>query len=123
MRFLALLVACLAAGAQTTGNAALNYFTDTVLVDQNGVERRFYSDLIKDKVVIINAIFASCKDSCPVMSKTFARIQDELGSRLDKQVMMLSISVDPENDTPAVLKAYAQDAKAKPGWYFLTGKK
>jgi protein SCO1/2 len=131
VKLLALLVALFAAGAQSNPpapprggtSAAQQYFTDTVLVDQNGAERRFYSDLIKGRVVIINVMFTTCKDSCPRMAETFARLQDWLGTRLDKDVYMLSISVDPETDTPARLKAYAQGFKARPGWYFLTGAK
>jgi protein SCO1/2 len=131
IRFLAFWVACYAAIAQTTApappanesSAAQKYFTDTVLVDQNGTERRFYSDLIKDRVVIINAMFATCKDSCPRMAETFAHLQDWLGDRIGKEAYMLSISVDPETDTPARLQEYAQRFKAKPGWYFLTGRK
>jgi protein SCO1/2 len=126
-----LLIALFAASAQSTApappkggtSAAQRYFTDTALVDQNGTERRFYSDLIQGRVVIINVMFTTCKDSCPRMAETFARLQDWLGARLDKEVYMLSISVDPETDTPARLKAYAQSFKARPGWYFLTGSK
>lgn len=131
MRFLTFFIAYVAASAQTTVpapstsgiGAAQRYFTDTVLVDQDGAEQRFYSDLIKDRVVIINTMFATCKDSCPCMAETFARLQDWLGSRLAKEVYMLSISVDAETDTPTRLKTYAQNFKAKPGWYFLTGRK
>jgi len=128
MKVLALWVACLAASAQTAApppaeGAARRYFTDTVLVDQTGAERRFYSDLIKDRVVVINVMFATCKDSCPRMAESFARLQDWLGDRLDRDVHMISISIDPETDTPARLKEYAQKYKARPGWYFLTGPK
>jgi protein SCO1/2 len=103
--------------------AAEKYFTDTVLVDQDGKEQRFYTDLIKDKVVIINAMFATCKDSCPTMEANFARIQKWLGPKLGTDVRLISISVDPETDTPPVLKQYGGRFDARPGWYFLTGKK
>jgi cytochrome oxidase Cu insertion factor (SCO1/SenC/PrrC family) len=103
--------------------AAEKYFTDTVLVDQDGKEQRFYTDLIRGKVVIINAMFATCKDSCPMMEANFARIQKWLGPRLGTDVRLISISVDPESDTPTVLKQYGGRFDAKPGWYFLTGKK
>jgi protein SCO1/2 len=103
--------------------AAESYFTDTVLLDQDGIERRFYSDLIKGKTVIINAMFTTCRDSCPVMAGNYARIQEWLGPHLGNDVTMISISVDPETDSPARLKAYAEKYKARPGWYLLTGKK
>lgn len=123
--FCALFVTCFGAisFSQEQPRPAQKYFSDTLLIDQDGVERRFYADLIKHKVVVINVMFTTCKDSCPVMARNFARIQDWLGPRLGKEVQMLSISVDPDTDTPPRLKAYAQQFKARPGWYFLSGNK
>jgi protein SCO1 len=100
---------------------AQKYFTDVVLVNQNGERMRFYSDLLKDKVVIINAFFATCTGSCPPMSHNLARVQDALGDRMGKDVVILSITVDPAMDTPERLKEYATKMGARPGWYFLTG--
>jgi protein SCO1/2 len=126
-----LLVASLSHGRQaeqatvlsTEQRAAEKYFTDTVLVDQNGKEQRFYTDLIKGKVVIINPMYATCKDSCPMMSANLARIQKWLGTKLGSDVHLLSISLDPETDTSRALKEYGAQFNARPGWYFLTGKK
>jgi protein SCO1 len=103
--------------------AARTYFTDLVLVDQDGVDRRFYTDLIQGKTVIMNVMFTTCKDSCPIMAGNFARIQEWLGPRLGKDANMLSISIDPETDSPERLKAYAERFKARPGWYVLGGTK
>jgi protein SCO1/2 len=105
------------------GNAAHNYFTDVQLVNQDGDTMRLYSDLIDGKIVIINSFFASCSGSCPVMAGNFAQIQKHLGDRLGKDVNLISISVDPTADTPEKLKEYAARFHARPGWYFLTGKK
>jgi protein SCO1 len=102
---------------------AHQYFGDVILVSQYGEMMRFYSDLLRGKVVVINAFFTSCEGSCPVMMATFASLQEWLGERLGTQVRLLSVSVDPQTDTPAKLKAYAERLKAKPGWYFLTGEK
>jgi protein SCO1/2 len=102
---------------------AQKYFGDVRLTNQDGKEMRLYSDLIKDKVVVIDVMFTSCTGVCPVMSSTFAKIQSRLGDRLGKDVHLISISVDPVNDTPAKLKEYAGRFGAKPGWYFLTGPK
>lgn len=104
-------------------DAAHRYFTDVQLVNQNGDTMRLYSDLIGGKTVIINSFFASCAGSCPVMAGNFAQIQEHLGDRLGKDVVLISISVDPLTDTPAKLKEYAGHFHAKPGWYFLTGAK
>lgn len=103
--------------------AAHRYFGDIPLVDQDGQTRRLYSDLLADKSVVIDVMFTSCTGVCPVMSRTFTHLQDWLGDRLGRDVHLLSISVDPENDSPAKLKQYAARFKAKPGWYFLTGSK
>jgi protein SCO1/2 len=102
---------------------AHQYFSDIILVSQDGEMMRLYSDLLRGKVVVISAFFASCKGSCPIMMATFASLQEWLGERLGTQVHLLSVSVDPQTDTPAKLKAYAEQLKAKPGWYFLTGEK
>lgn len=102
--------------------AARSYFGDVPLVNQDGETMRLYSDLIRGKSVVIDVMFTGCTGACPVMSRTFARVQDWLGDRLGKDVYLISISVDPVNDTPAKLKQYAAGFKAKPGWFFLTGK-
>ncbi|HEY0781767.1 MAG TPA: SCO family protein [Thermoanaerobaculia bacterium] len=103
--------------------SARHYFGDVPLIDQDGRTHRLYSDLLADHTVVIDAFFASCTGSCPVMGATLARLQGEIGDRLGKDVYLLSISVDPETDTPAKLKEYAARLGAKPGWLFLTGSK
>ncbi|HSE16159.1 MAG TPA: SCO family protein [Pyrinomonadaceae bacterium] len=108
---------------EATENKAQKYFTDTVLLNQNGERVRFYTDLMKDKTVIIDTFFATCQGSCLPMNRNLAQIQEGLGDRLGKDVNILSISVDPGVDTPTLLKAYAKKLNAKPGWYFLTGDK
>jgi protein SCO1/2 len=113
----------LLAQSQPHGDAAQKYFTDTILVDQDGIERRFYSDLVRGKTVVIHVMFTTCKDSCPIMAKNFARIQDAIGARIGKDVNMLSITIDPDTDNPARLKEYAERYKARPGWFVLGGKK
>lgn len=103
--------------------AGLKYFTDLPLLDQDGRPVRLYSDLIAGKTIVVNSFFASCSGSCPVMTGTFRKIQSALGDRLGRDVHLLSITVDPENDTPAALRKFAKDASAKPGWRFVTGDK
>jgi len=102
---------------------AQKYFTDVVLLNQNNEKMRLYSDLLKDKVVIINAFFATCQGSCLPMSRNLEKVQEALGERLGKEASIISISVDPTVDTPASLKEYAKKLHARPGWYFLTGDK
>jgi protein SCO1/2 len=102
-------------------SAAQSYFGDTVLLDQDGREHRFYTDLVRGKIVIMDFIYTRCVGPCPILSSTFAKLQARLGDRLGKDVFLLSFSVDPAYDTPARLKEYAGRFHAKPGWLFLTG--
>jgi protein SCO1/2 len=111
-----------AAGAAEQSGAQ-KYFTDVVLINQNGEKMRFYSDLLKGKVVIINSFFATCQGSCLPMNRNLEKIQQALGDHVGKDVFILSISVDPLMDTPPKLKDYAKKLNARSGWYFLTGDK
>lgn len=104
-------------------SAGAKYFSDVELLDQDGRKVRFYSDVLKGRTVVINALFTSCTNVCPPMSRNFERIQEALGQRLGKDVFLVSITVDPLTDTPARLKEYAQKFHARAGWSFLTGKK
>lgn len=98
-----------------------HYLAKLTLVDHNGRPVDLYDDLIKGHTIVLNSFFASCTGSCPVMAKTFLHLQNKLGNRVGNDVILVSITVDPENDTPAKLKEYAQRVGAKKGWYFLTG--
>ena len=107
--------------AAATQAPAHHYFTDVVLLNQNGEKMRFYSDLLQGKVVIINSFFGTCRDSCLPLNRNLAKVQQALGDRAGKDVRIISISVDPTVDTVASLKEYARTLDAGPGWYFLTG--
>lgn len=111
------------AAAESSATPASRYFPDVPLVNQDGETRRFFTDLVQGRIVVINSIFSDCGAVCPVMAERFARVQTALGDRVGRDVMLLSISVDPVTDTPAKLKAYAKHLGAKPGWQFLTGEK
>lgn len=102
---------------------AEKYFSDVELINQDGQKLHFYSDVLKDKVVIINTFFTTCTSVCPPMNRNFERVQEALGDRLGKDAFLVSISVDPETDTPPRLKEYGKRFHARPGWIFLTGKK
>jgi protein SCO1/2 len=76
----------------------------------------------RGKAVAVTFIFASCEDMCPVLTALMVRVQEELGPAFGRDVAFVSITVDPERDTPAVLKRYAADFGADlTGWAFLTG--
>ena len=99
------------------------YFTDTKLLDQDGREVRFYTDALRGKIVLISFIYTNCTDICPILMHNLSDVQNSLGDRFGKDVFFVSISVDPEDDTPEELKKYAGRYEAKPGWTFLTGPK
>jgi protein SCO1 len=98
------------------------YFPDVVLRTQDDQPVRFYDDLVKDKVVTINFFYAQCEKTCPLVMANLARVQRLLGDQVGRDLFMISVSLEPEKDTPAVLKAYAGMHQARPGWTFLTGK-
>ena len=99
-----------------------NYFPNVPLVTHDGRNVRFYDDLIKDKVVAINFIYTTCEYSCPLETAQMRQVHELLGDRVGKDVFFYSISIDPENDTPAILASYVNRFQVGPGWQFLTGK-
>jgi cytochrome oxidase Cu insertion factor (SCO1/SenC/PrrC family) len=104
-------------------NYQREYFTDLPLLTQDGKPVRFYSDMLQGKVVLISFIYTNCTEICPILMPNLVRIQELLGNRSVRDVSLISISVDPEDDTPEELKEYGEKYGAKPGWTFLTGKK
>lgn len=99
------------------------YFPNVELTTQDGQVVHFYSDLIKNKIVVIDLIYTHCVDACPLETARLAQVQQMLGDRVGKDVFFYSITIDPKRDTPKVLKDYAEKYHAGPGWLFLTGKK
>jgi len=99
------------------------YFPNTPLTTQDGRVVHFYDDLLKGKSVVINLIYTRCSASCPLETAKLSQVQRLLGGRVGKDIFFYSISIDPANDTPKVLKAYAAKFHTQPGWLFLTGKK
>ena len=95
--------------------------TDLALRDQEGRRVRFYSDLIKDKVVVLTFFYTSCTYTCTMQGRTFSKLQSLLGERLGKSVFLISVTTDPVRDTPEKLKAWAMRYNVKPGWTLVTG--
>jgi protein SCO1/2 len=92
------------------------------LITQDGKKVHFYDDLIKGRVVAIELMYTSCKYNCPLETARLVQVQKLLGDRMGKDVFFYSITIEPEHDTPEVLKAYAEKYHVGPGWLFLTGK-
>jgi protein SCO1/2 len=94
---------------------------DVPVVDQDGNALRFYSDLVKGKVVAVNFVFTTCTTICPPMGANFAKLQKILGDRAGQGVHLISVSVDPSTDTPERMKAWGEKFGAGPGWTLVTG--
>jgi protein SCO1 len=77
--------------------------------------------VMKDKIVLINFFFTDCDAICPLMTENLVRVQELLGARVGQDIFMVSITLQPEHDTPEVLSAYARSYGVGPGWLFLTG--
>jgi len=93
---------------------------DVVLVNQHGAKVRLKDLLQTDKPVVLDFIFGTCTTICPILSAGYVNLQHKLGP--DPQaIRLVSISIDPEHDTPKVLKEYLRRYHAKQGWDFLTG--
>jgi cytochrome oxidase Cu insertion factor (SCO1/SenC/PrrC family) len=93
---------------------------DIIVVNQEGQKLRLYSDLIKGKVVLLSFFFTGCGYTCPMQSDIFSRMQSILGPRLGKDIFLLSISMDPERDTPQKLRQWASNFNVKPGWTLVS---
>lgn len=95
---------------------------DIKLIDQNG--KTVTNESLKGKVVLINFVYSNCDESCPIMVHKFMDIAEEMKAELGKNLVLVSITMDPERDSAEVLKAYAEKLKADTSyWSFLTGDK
>ena len=93
---------------------------DVTLVGMDDARISLRSALNHDGPIMLQFIFTTCTTVCPVMSAIFSGSQSKLGEELER-VKMISISIDPEHDTPERLRSYAKTFKARPQWHFLTG--
>jgi protein SCO1/2 len=98
------------------------YFPNVELTTHEGKKVRFYDDLIKDKIVVINFMYADCEGICPAITSNLVQAQKLLGERVGRDIFMYSLTLRPDQDTPEALKHYAKMHGVKPGWLFLTGK-
>lgn len=96
---------------------------DAPLTDQDGRNVRFVRDVAGGRIVVVDTFFTNCGLICPILGAIFADLQNMLGGLLDREVRLVSITVDPVTDIPPRLKEYADQWESRPGWYFLTGEK
>jgi cytochrome oxidase Cu insertion factor (SCO1/SenC/PrrC family)/cytochrome c2 len=99
-----------------------NYFPNLPVVTQDGKTLKFYDDVIKGKIVLISFIYTNCPDICPLTTARIAQVEEKLGDIIGRDIFLVSLTVDPERDSPEQLKSFAEAFGAGPGWLFLTGK-
>jgi len=100
------------------------YFTDLEVIDQNGKPQRFYSDVLKGRVVLISFIFTNCDFACPLIASRLNKTRALLVDSVRDDVWFVSLSIDPERDTPEAMKGFAEKHGADESrWIFLTGDK
>lgn len=98
-------------------------FPNVALRTHDGRAVRFYDDLIKDRIVLLNFMYVECEGVCPGITSNLVKVQKLLGRRVGRDVFMYSITLDPERDTPQALHAYAKAHHVGRGWTFLTGQR
>lgn len=111
------------AKTEQKAQAAILEIGDAQLITQDGETKSLSSDIVGDRIVVVDFIYTTCTTVCPVLSAVLMQVQDQLGDRLGTEVVLVSISVDPQRDTPARLKDYANKLRARDGWLWLTGDK
>ncbi len=117
------LCASIYSGVVQSGQTEINLVSpvpNLFVLDQNGNQVDFYRDLIKNKTVVINFIFTACTSSCPLSTAIFKQVQKKLGQQ---KVQLITVTVDPTNDTPERLLAISKKFNAAPGWEFITGER
>ena len=101
---------------------ARRFFTDLEVIDQNGNKQRFYSDVLKGRVVLISFIFTNCEFACPMLAQRLKQTRSLMVPAIKDDVWFVSISVDPERDTPEAMKLFAErQGVDESRWIFLTG--
>jgi len=106
--------------AEKSGSVRVR-FDDAVLTDQTGRTRKLKSDVLADRIVVMDFLYTTCTTVCPILSTTMARVQDGLDAKAREEVVLVSMSVDPARDTPARLREYGARFGARDGWVWLTG--
>jgi protein SCO1 len=96
-------------------------FANVVLRTGEGRSVRFYDDLVRGRRVLVAFIYTRCNGTCPATSATMARLQALFGAHVGRDILFLSVTLDPEHDGPPELKRYGAAVGAGPGWLFLTG--
>ncbi len=97
------------------------YFPSYVVQSHSGEKLRFYEDVVRGKIVVFNMMYSVCTGICPGNTANLLQVQKALGRRLGNDIFMVSMTLQPEFDTPKALQDYVKRFAIQPGWTFLTG--
>lgn len=103
------------------GKPAPAHFPNVLLQTHEGLDVHFYTDLVKDRLVVLNMMYANCANICPPNTANLLQVQEALGSRIGRDVFMYSLTLQPAIDKPADLRRYMDKYGIGGGWTFLTG--
>ena len=112
-----------ASSGKARSQVGAEWFTNVEVTTQDGRTLRFYADVMRGKILLINFFLTESDAVCPLMTENLVRVQELLAPRVGTDIFMVSITLQPEHDTPEVLAAYARTYGVGPGWLFLTGKR
>lgn len=97
-------------------------FPNVELVTQNEDPVRFYDDLVKDRIVIVNFMYAECENICLPIAQNLGKVHERLGDKMGDEILILSLTIDSDVDDPAALREYIRrNGGEKEGWVYLTG--
>lgn len=110
-----------APAAQANLTSGSRYFPNSFVQTHLGQKLRFYDDVMRGKIVVFNMMYSICTGICPSNTANLMQVQKALGKRLGKDIFMVSMTLQPEFDTPVALQDYVKRYDIQPGWTFLTG--
>ena len=110
------------AASPAVANRGTNGVPNVELQTHTGRKVRFYDDLVRGTLVVINMMYAGCNITCPPMTHNLVKVQELLGERVGRDIFMYSLTLKPEQDGPEDLAQFAKLHAVKPGWLFLTGR-
>src|SRR5438270_1520279 len=111
---------CALQGQDQSAPVALSV-PDIEVVNQDGQHVRFNSQVVDGRIAIVTGFFTTCSSMCPITQEKLSHVAKLLGPRLGKDVVIVSVSVDADNDTPARMKDWAEKFHTGPGWTLLSG--
>ena len=118
--FIIFIFSCLLQGQDQPSPVALSV-PDIEVVNQDGQHLRFNTQVVGGRIAIVTGFFTTCSSMCPITQEKLSQVARLLGPRLGKEVVIVSVSVDAENDTPARMKDWAEKFHTGTGWTLLSG--